>query len=144
MVGFRARLTSLARRPPPCRCVLDLKKRAEEAAAAGGAAAAPLAGVRLAVLGLGDSNYTKFMAVSRALRRRLLDLGATEFLAATEADEVDGLEDIVEAWQDGFWVALAAAVRAPRKPRASIPAALLRRAWLVFVRVAALGGGLRA
>lgn len=52
------------------RFLLDLKKPH-----AGGSSA--LAGVRYSVLGLGDSNYTRFMAVPRAIKGRLADLGAT-------------------------------------------------------------------
>ena len=65
-----------------------------------------LKGVMFTVLGLGDSNYSKFMEVSRNIKRRLLDQGATEFYACKEADEVDGIEDIIDAWKDGIWPAL--------------------------------------
>lgn len=49
------------------RCVLGLKTTSEPG---------KLKGIKFCVLGLGDSNYTKFMEVPRIIRRRLLDLGA--------------------------------------------------------------------
>jgi NADPH-ferrihemoprotein reductase len=69
-----------------------------------------LKGVKFTVMGLGDSNYTKFMEVPRTLKRKLLELGATEFYGSAEADEVDGLEDIVDAWKIAIWEPLQRAV----------------------------------
>ncbi|KAK2078446.1 hypothetical protein QBZ16_003286 [Prototheca wickerhamii] len=68
-----------------------------------------LKGMRCTVLGLGDSNYTQFCRVPRALRSSLLAQGAAEFYPGRDADEVDGLESIVEAWLEGLWPALRAA-----------------------------------
>lgn len=69
-----------------------------------------LAHVRFTCLGLGDSNYTRFMAVSRAFRLRFADLGASTFYDSREADEVDGIEPVIEAWTAGMWGPLKAAL----------------------------------
>lgn len=66
----------------------------------------PLQGMTFTVLGLGDSNYTQFCRVPRALRSQVLALGAGEFHPGKDADEVDGLEDVVEAWLDQMLPAL--------------------------------------
>jgi Flavodoxin len=48
--------------------------------------------------------------VPRTLVRRLEELGAERFYEPAEADEVDGFENMVEAWAAGLWPALKSAV----------------------------------
>lgn len=72
----------------------------------------PLTGMKFSVMGLGDSNYTNFMKIPRTVERLLRKHGAQEFYPCKEADEVDGLEDIVDAWRDDLWAALDAAMAA--------------------------------
>lgn len=55
--------------------------------------------LKFAVLGLGDSSYPKYCAVSRALDARLIELGASRFAELGEAD-VDFAE-IAERWSAG-------------------------------------------
>lgn len=64
------------------------------------------------VMGLGDSNYTNFMKIPRTIDRKMKELGARNFYECKEADEVDGLEDIVDAWRDNIWDDLAKALTA--------------------------------
>jgi flavodoxin len=54
-----------------------------------------LEGVKFALLGLGDSSYSRFMAAPRAMRARLVELGAEEFYAAGEADDSEGMDKTV-------------------------------------------------
>ena len=101
-----------------------------------GAAGAALkfAGVRVALLGLGDSSYARFMAAPRAVRALLLELGAAEFYAAGEADAAavgggaEGQEAVVEAWCEGLWAPLRAALAAAAEERAAAHAAVVAEA----------------
>lgn len=79
--------------------------------------------MRFTCLGLGDSNYTRFMAVSRAFRTRFQDLGAETFYDFREADEVDGIEPIVDDWVAGLWSPLKQALSVSQsQPEVGSPA----------------------
>ena len=71
--------------------------------------------LKFAVLGLGDSSYPKFCAVSRELDARLSELGASRFVAPGEAD-VD-FDAAAAEWSAG---ALEAARKALGEPSASV------------------------
>ena len=65
-----------------------------------------LGGVRLAVLGLGDSNYDKFNQAAKTLERALVDLGAQRFVKSGYADDGVGLEVVVEPWKTSLFPAV--------------------------------------
>ncbi|KAK4671278.1 NAPDH-dependent diflavin reductase [Podospora pseudoanserina] len=64
--------------------------------------------VKFAIFGLGDSGYRKFNWAARKLQVRLLQLGATEFFRAAEADERhnNGIDSIYLPWKEEFKAAL--------------------------------------
>ncbi|CAI5969520.1 unnamed protein product [Closterium sp. NIES-65] len=72
-----------------------------------------LSHLKYTVCGLGDSNYTRYMAVPRVFSRRLPELGAHLLCKCCEADEVDGLEEVVEAWTGTIWGPIQDALAAP-------------------------------
>ncbi|KAJ2743058.1 hypothetical protein GGI20_004024 [Coemansia sp. BCRC 34301] len=63
--------------------------------------------LRFAILGLGDTNYSNFCNTAQRLDKQLLEAGATAFYPKGLADDGTGLEDVVEAWIEGLWPALA-------------------------------------
>jgi len=74
--------------------------------------------LKFAVLGLGDSSYPKFCAVSRELDARLIELGASRFTALGEAD-VD-FDSTAAEWS--------ASVLETARETLSVPAASARHA----------------
>ena len=60
-------------------------------------------GVQYAVLGLGDQNYSAFMAVPRQFSQTMDNLGAKCFAKRGECDDTLGLYEQVDAWTSTFW-----------------------------------------
>lgn len=79
----------------------------------------PLEGVKYTCLGLGDSNYTRFMAVPRAIRKKFEAFGAEALYWNAEADEVDGIEETVDKWTEGAIAAIFKEHEAKAKAKAS-------------------------
>ncbi|XP_067007519.2 NADPH-dependent diflavin oxidoreductase 1 isoform X5 [Anabrus simplex] len=67
-----------------------------------------LAGLRFAVLGLGDSSYQKFNFAAKKLNRRLLQLGAHALVDAGYADDQHdlGSDAVVDPWIEKLWMKL--------------------------------------
>lgn len=79
-----------------------------------------LSGIQFSCIGLGDSNYTRFMHVPRTLKNRFLEMGAKPFYAPLEADEVDGIEEIIDTWLEGLWPAVKQVMKPEEKQGASM------------------------
>lgn len=87
--------------------------------------AGALAGLRFAVLGLGDSSYAKFNAAARKLSTRLAQLGGSPWHERGLADEQSplGLAGDVDIWARGFWRALESAFPRDAATAPALPAA---------------------
>ena len=62
-----------------------------------------LSNLRVASLGLGDTNYDKFCNCSKQLVKRLGELGATPLLPAAFADEGVGLDSTIDPWLEALF-----------------------------------------
>ncbi|GLH06497.1 Uncharacterized protein GBIM_11995 [Gryllus bimaculatus] len=67
-----------------------------------------LKGLRFAVLGLGDSSYTKFNYAAKKLYRRLLQLGGVALLDVGLADDQHDLgpDAVIDKWSEQLWKTL--------------------------------------
>ena len=73
------------------------------------------------ILGLGDSNYSKYQGTPRYLDTCLQKLSAHKFYARGEADEATSLELVVEPWLEGVIPAIKAEVdRLKKLPKETI------------------------
>lgn len=63
------------------------------------------------ILGLGDSNYSKYQGAPRYLDTCLTKLGAQKFYPRGEADEATSLELVVEPWLEGVIPAIQAQIK---------------------------------
>jgi len=75
-------------------------------------AATAMAGVRYALLGLGDTNYENFCAAGKRIDTALRKVGAVRLGDRADADDAVGLEAVVEPFIAGVYGLLADAVAA--------------------------------
>ncbi|KAI8143276.1 hypothetical protein BJV82DRAFT_578975 [Fennellomyces sp. T-0311] len=61
---------------------------------------------KVAILGLGDTNYSNFNNTAKKLERKLKELGATVFQEKGLADDAEGLENVVDPWIEKLWTTL--------------------------------------
>ncbi|PVV04667.1 hypothetical protein BB560_000823 [Smittium megazygosporum] len=62
--------------------------------------------LKYAVLGLGDTNYSRFCNSSKTLIKHFETLKATSFYEAGFADDGTGMEQVVEPWVENLWSAI--------------------------------------
>ncbi|KNE65347.1 hypothetical protein AMAG_10989 [Allomyces macrogynus ATCC 38327] len=63
-------------------------------------------GIKYALLGLGDTNYSNFCGAAKRLEKRVTELGAARFYASAFADDATGLEETIDPWVEGLWSVL--------------------------------------
>eukprot|EP00347_Sterkiella_histriomuscorum_P000792 403374487 len=63
------------------------------------------------ILGLGDTNYSKYQGAPRYLDEKMKQLGAQKFYERGEADEATSLELVIEPWLEGVYPAIAQTVK---------------------------------
>ena len=68
--------------------------------------AGSLTGLKYALLGLGDSNFSTFQGGPKTLNGLLENLGAQEILPRGVADESSGIQKAVDRWLPDLWTAL--------------------------------------
>lgn len=61
---------------------------------------------KVAVLGLGDTNYSNFNNSAIRLEKKVRDLGARVFYEKGLADDAEGLENVVDPWIEKLWPVL--------------------------------------
>ncbi|ORZ01391.1 hypothetical protein BCR43DRAFT_522243 [Syncephalastrum racemosum] len=66
---------------------------------------------KIAVLGLGDTNYTSFNNTAIKLEKKFRDLGAKVFYEKGLADDAEGLENVVDPWIAKLWDVLPTVVK---------------------------------
>jgi methionine synthase reductase len=65
-----------------------------------------LSHIHFTMLGLGDTNYSKFQGNPKFVFGKLKDFGANFFYQRGEADEATSLEAVIEPWLEGLDEAL--------------------------------------
>ena len=78
-----------------------------------------LSNVYYTVLGLGDSNYTKYQFIPKQVDDCLSKLGAVKFYNRGEADDAYGLEIVVEPWIEALYPILENLVKKIKKQDAA-------------------------
>jgi len=76
-----------------------------------------LDGLRFTLVGLGDSNYTRFQNVPRLIKKKMLADGVCFFYQPIEVDEVEGIDDALDNWMEGLWDALREEKRREKKEK---------------------------
>ena len=62
--------------------------------------------MKFTVMGLGNSNYTKYQYIPRVLEQMLVKLGGIVFMKKEEIDDAFDMEEAVDKWIEKLWVVL--------------------------------------